>query len=383
MLINRVREKVRHDLESPPEQRRWGSGWVSGVAALIASLAGLFFVLCLRYPALLTVPNLRSQYDHTWFRLALHFLLIAAFSLSAISLVLRSDKTLGFVAMSVTLLAAIIGGSHVQAHSTGELTAGKFLGLDWFVLNLVFTGLLFIPLESLFAHDKNQPLFREDWREDLFYFLLSSLLVQSLTFLSTQPALLILSQTRALSFRGWVGSQPYVLQFIEIMFLTDVVQYWVHRAFHRIPFLWGFHAVHHSAQHLDWIAGARMHFFEIVALRGTTIIPMYCLGFTAPPMYAYILMVYIHSTFIHANIGWNFDWLGRFLVTPRFHHWHHGIEKEAIDVNFAIHFPLLDRVFGTYHLPKGQWPTGYGVEGHPVPRSYIAQFFYPFLRRNR
>ena len=53
---------------------------------------------------------------------------------------------------------------------------------------------------------------------------------------------------------------------LEIMLLTDFVQYWFHRAFHRVPFLWGFHAVHHSAKAMDWLAGSRMHFFEIVAL---------------------------------------------------------------------------------------------------------------------
>ena len=66
---------------------------------------------------------------------------------------------------------------------------------------------------------------------------------------------------------------------------------------------------------------------------------------------------------------------------PRFHHWHHGIEKEAIDVNFSIHFPLFDRLFGTHYLPKDQWPAGYGIEGHPVPKGYWAQLLYPFRRR--
>jgi hypothetical protein len=55
--------------------------------------------------------------------------------------------------------------------------------LDWFVLNLLFTGLLFVPLEKMFGR-LNQPLFRSEWREDLFYFLLGSLLVQSLAFLT-------------------------------------------------------------------------------------------------------------------------------------------------------------------------------------------------------
>ena len=217
---------------------------------------------------------------------------------------------------------------------------------------MIFTGFLFIPLERIFARDKKQPVFREEWREDLFYYLISSLLVQVLTFLSMTPAIALTAHTHWTAFRGWVASQPVILQIVEIMFFTDLVQYWVHRAFHRVPFLWGFHAVHHSAKSLDWMAGARMHFLEIICLRGTTVIPMYLLGFSPLALHAYILLVYVHSSLVHANIGWNFDHLGRFLVTPRFHHWHHGIDKEAIDVNFAIHFPLLDRLFGTYHMPR-------------------------------
>jgi sterol desaturase/sphingolipid hydroxylase (fatty acid hydroxylase superfamily) len=180
--------------------------------------------------------------------------------------------------------------------------------------------------------------------------------------------------------RAWIGALPFAVQFMAIMFLTDFVQYWVHRAFHRIPRLWRFHAVHHSARSMDWMAGARMHFLEIFALRATTVIPMFVLGFSANAMNFYIFVVYLYSTFVHANLNWRFRFIEKLLVTPRFHHWHHGIEDEAVDVNFAIHFPLLDRLFGTYHLPKDQWPSGYGVQGHPVTLGYWKQFKYPFRR---
>src|SRR4051794_37197664 len=73
MLINDVRKKVRADLESPAEMRRVGTGWLSGVAGLVAGLAGLFLVLCLRYPGVLTVPQIRDVYHATWFRVVLHF----------------------------------------------------------------------------------------------------------------------------------------------------------------------------------------------------------------------------------------------------------------------------------------------------------------------
>lgn len=380
MLVDRVREEVRSDLESPPELRRVGTGWLSGVAGLTCALAGLAFVLCLRWPDVLTVPPIRPYYGQPAFRLGLHFLLIAAFALSCVSLVLRANKVLGFVGVTVVLLATVLGGSHVQTRE-GELFGGAFLGLDWFILNVALTGFLFVPLERLFAHRRGQALFREEWREDLFYYLVSSLFVQVLTFISMAPAVAILGHTSWGTLRHWVGAQPLVLQIVEIMFLTDLVQYWVHRSFHRVPFLWGFHAVHHSAKSMDWMAAARMHFLEVIVLRGTTVIPMFVLGFTDAALHAYILIVYVHSALLHANVRWEFNRIGRFLATPRFHHWHHGIEKEAIDVNFAIHFPLLDRLFGTYHQPKGQWPVGYGIEGHPVPRSYLKQLLYPFVRR--
>jgi sterol desaturase/sphingolipid hydroxylase (fatty acid hydroxylase superfamily) len=204
------------------------------------------------------------------------------------------------------------------------------------------------------------------------------MMVQIFTYLTFLPAKSILAFGQFSHVRAWVGALPFLVQLIAIMFLTDLVQYWVHRAFHRIPALWRFHAVHHSAQHMDWIAGARMHFVEIVALRALTVIPMFVLGFGASAMNTYIFIVYLYATFVHANLGWRFPWIEKILVTPRFHHWHHGIEKEAIDVNFSIHFPFFDWIFRTHFLPKDRWPESYGIAGHPVPKGYLEQFKYPF-----
>ncbi len=101
-------------------------------------------------------------------------------------------------------------------------------------------------------------------------------------------------------------------------------------------------------------------------------------------MYAYLVFVYFLSSLVHSNLRVNFGFLGRLLVTPRFHHWHHGIEREAIDVNFAVHFPIFDRIFGTYHLPPdGRWPSGYGIENHPIPKGFVRQFFYPFVPESK
>jgi sterol desaturase/sphingolipid hydroxylase (fatty acid hydroxylase superfamily) len=374
--LHNARLKLRSELEAPPALRAFGSGWISGVLGFVLGVAGFFFVLSLRAPGAFAMPETRAFELTGWFRLVLHFLLIAAFLLSALSLTLRPGKILGGCGMAATLLAALLGGSRSTAAVSD--TTPLFFGLDWFVLNVLLTGLLFIPFERLFPRLAEQQVFRDEWREDLFYYFVSSMMVQALTFLTFAPAKSILAIGHFATVRAWVGGLPFVVQFVAIMFLTDVVQYWVHRVFHRVPWLWKFHAVHHSARSMDWMAGARMHFVEIFVLRSMTVIPMFVLGFSDNAMHAYIFLVYLYSTFVHANLGWRFGWLEKFFVTPRFHHWHHGIEKEAIDVNFAVHFPILDRIFGTYFLPKDRWPEGYGIAGHPVPKGYLAQFKYPF-----
>jgi len=378
VTLNTLRKDLRGELEAPREARRFGQGWISGVIALVLALGGLFLVVCLRFPATFTVPEIRGVVDVALFRVAVHVVLIAAFTLAVVSIVLRRSKLLGLTAIVATLAATALGGSRAQP--VGELTSGVYFGLDWFLLNLTLTGVVFLPFERLFGRNP-QPVFRFEWREDLLYFLISSLLVQSLTYLTMAPAGAILHHTRWDAMRTAVREQPLWLQFVEIMFLTDLVQYWLHRAFHKIPFLWGFHSIHHSAPVLDWLAGSRMHLFEIVCLRATTAIPMVVLGFDSAAMYTYLVVVYLYATYIHANVRFDVEWLKPLIVTPRFHHWHHGLEREAIDVNFAIHFPILDRVFGTYHMPAGRWPAAYGVESPPVPSGFVAQFAHPFRRR--
>ena len=378
MNLHETRLKLRGEIEAPPALRKFGSGWISGVLGLVLAVAGLFLVLVLRVPGFFSVPEVRGLESAVGFRVAVHFVLLASFALSALSLVLRPGKILGTCGMVTTLVAALLGGSKAEALTHGAMPV--YFGLDFFVLNVLFTGFLFIPLERIFPQ-REQHIFREEWREDIFYYLVSSMMVQVLTFLTFTPARALFAATPIAGVRAWISSLPFLVQVPAIMFLTDLVQYWVHRAFHRLPWLWRFHAVHHSARHMDWMAGARMHFFEIVMLRGTTVIPMIVLGFSQVAVQSYALIVYLYSTFVHANIGWQLAWMERALVTPRFHHWHHGIEKEAIDVNFAIHFPLLDRLFGTYYLPENKWPSGYGIGGHPVPQGYLAQFRHPFRRK--
>lgn len=371
--------RLKHDLEAPIEARGLGTGWFAGFFAILLAVAGLCFVAALRWPEYLSMPELAKLREWASFRLFVHLTLLAAYALALLSLLLRPRKAIGSTALVLALAASILGGASVQpseAHSWGI-----FFGLDFFVVNMVATGLMFAPIERIFPHLPAQRLFRTEWREDLFYYLLSSMLVQLITFLALAPSSYINAHIGWLDFtRSAVGPLPWVVQFALAMLLTDLTQYWFHRLFHKVPFLWGFHAVHHSAKAMDWLAGARMHFIEIVLLRGITSLPLLTLGFAPSVMQAYVGVVYVYSSLVHANLAGDFNTLGKFLVVPRFHHWHHAIEAEGVDKNFAIHFPWLDRLFGTYYLPEAKWPSGYGVP-EQVPSGYLAQMKYPFVRK--
>lgn len=366
------------DLEAPAQVRRFGSGWLSGFFAILLAVAGLIMVIALRFPDWFATPELAVIKEWSGFRTVLHIILLGSYALSLLSLLLRPRKALGLAALVIGLGAALIGGSAVQAEETQSW--GIFFGLDFFIVNLLVTGFMFAPLERFRPHRREQRLFRNEWREDLFYFLVSTMFVQVLAFITLSPSEIINANTSNWdAFRAFVASIPWLLQFVIAVFISDMAQYWYHRLFHQVPFLWGFHAVHHSAKSMDWLAGSRMHIVEVILLRTITSLPLFTLGFDASVMQAYIGFVYIYSSLLHANVGGNFNRLGHWVATPRFHHWHHGLEREAFDVNFAIHFPFIDKMFGTFHLPEDRWPKDYGIP-EDVPQGYSKQFLYPLTR---
>jgi sterol desaturase/sphingolipid hydroxylase (fatty acid hydroxylase superfamily) len=361
------------------ESTQFGTGWVSGVLAAALGLIGLGAVVCFRFPDLLTTPEARALYPLPYIRALLHVVLVAAFVLGAVSLALRRNKALGTVGVVSTLVAALLGGSSVAVGA--ELTEGPFLGLDWFLLNLLAYSLIFIPLERLFARLPEQGIFRSGWRTDLTYFFVSALLVQVTTVLTLTPAMTLFDWAVWPALQRTVRGWPVAVQFLALLAVADLTQYWVHRAFHRIPTLWRFHAIHHSAEHMDWLAGSRLHLVDVAVTRGLTYVPIYLMGFAEAPLYTYLVVVSAQATFIHANVRFGFGPLRWLIATPQFHHWHHAAEPDAVDKNFAVHLPILDVLFGTAYLPK-RWPSGYGLLGGAhAPRGYLRQFAWPFRRR--
>ena len=360
------------------ESTHFGSGWVSGVFSAALGLIGLGAVVCFHFPQFFTFPEARALYPVPYIRALLHLVLVASFVLGVISLTLRQTKALGTIGVGATLLAALLGGSRVSVDD--EFSRGPFLGLDWFLLNLIVYTIVFVPLERWFARLPEQAVFRRGWRTDLTYFFVSALLVQVTTILTLTPAMVFFDWAIIDSVQTTVRAWPALIQFVTLLFVADFTQYWIHRAFHRVPTLWRFHAIHHSAEQMDWLAGSRLHLVDIAVTRGLTYVPIYVLGFGQGPLFAYLVVVSAQATFIHANVRFDFGVLKWLIATPQFHHWHHADDVDAIDKNFAVHLPIIDALFGTMHLPA-RWPRGYGIaHGAPIPDGFMRQFLWPFAR---
>ena len=189
--------KLTNEMDSA--ERELGSGWISGMTSVVLAVIGLATVLCLLYPGLFTVADVRGYYNVGLIRIAVHIVLIAAFAFGAVSVSLRQSKLLGFTGMTLVLVAALMGGS--RASTKMEDHTDIYFGLDFFLLNLIFLGVIFIPIERLFKK-REQPIFREDWREDLFYFFVSSLFVQSMAYLSLRPSMTALEKHTAHNYSG-------------------------------------------------------------------------------------------------------------------------------------------------------------------------------------
>jgi hypothetical protein len=158
-----LRQKLRAELEAKPETRPLGSGWLSGTLAFLLGAGALVLALCRVFPGVLITPQLAVAFASPWFRIGLIVMLGLAFALALLNLALRPNRILGFVAIGLTLLASLI----LQMAPVETDRGGLYFGLDFFVLNVVLTGLLFVPLERLSPLKREQRLFRTEWRSTI------------------------------------------------------------------------------------------------------------------------------------------------------------------------------------------------------------------------
>jgi sterol desaturase/sphingolipid hydroxylase (fatty acid hydroxylase superfamily) len=248
---------------------------------------------------------------------------------------------------------------------------------------LVVLAVVFVPLERMFSL-RRQKIVRKGLPADLAYYFLSNLLPGIV--LAYPIYYLGLATHRFLPWHVhvFVSALPVWAQLLGAFLAAQLGAYWMHRWFHEIPALWRFHAIHHSAEEMDFLVNSRAHPVDMILTRLGGFIMIYLLGLSNPPGHAGdVLPIVISLTgtfwgfFVHANVRWRFGPLEWLLATPAFHHWHHT-RGEMTDRNYAATLPWLDRLFGTYYMPRKDWPRAYGTDT-PVSSNLVLQLIDPLV----
>jgi sterol desaturase/sphingolipid hydroxylase (fatty acid hydroxylase superfamily) len=381
-LLDKLERTVKHPVAETRELLRSdgaltpGQGTISSIIALSLGVLCLLAVLAFHFPQYLTTPDLRHKYSVDVLRQLLLAGLLIAGGLSLANVILGRRRQISIVAFAFVLLATALGGSRVPVGEFPDHT--PYIGLDWFILDLLGSTLIFIVIEKLFPLYKGQAVFRREWQTDLKHFAVNHFIV-GLVLLTVNFLLHhLFGKLLDNAWQQHVQRVPFLPQLLLCILVADLAQYWTHRAYHEVPFLWRFHAVHHSVKTMDWLAGSRQHMLELIATRVCVLAPLYVLGFSEGVMNAYIIVVGFQAVFNHANVHLPWGPLKYLIVTPDFHHWHHASDDEAIDRNYAAHYAFLDYLFGTAVTSKKKFPEKYGVVGDYMPDGFIRQQLFPF-----
>ena len=361
------------------EQFQVGEGNISGYMACFLAILSCLGVLAFHFPEYLTTPELRQNYSVEFLRQLMFVALIISGSLGLLNFVRNTNKRLGATAWVLILLAIAFGGPNVEVGDFRDNT--PYLGLDWFILDLLGSTLIFILIEKLLPHRKEQKILRSEWQGDLNHFFVNHLIIGFVLLATNQFVHHAFGWAVSDTVQGFIIQLPFVLQLFLIILVADLMQYFVHRAYHEVPLLWRFHAVHHSAKEMDWLAGSRQHILEILVTRSLVLTPIFVLGFPSDVISLYVIIVGFQAVFNHANVRVKFGWLKYLLVTPQFHHWHHSSDKAAIDRNYAAHFSFLDYLFGTAVKGQAEWPDKYCVVGDYMPEGMLKQQVFPFKKQ--
>jgi sterol desaturase/sphingolipid hydroxylase (fatty acid hydroxylase superfamily) len=243
--------------------------------------------------------------------------------------------------------------------------------------SFLFLAAVFRPLELAFPAKPGQRFFRPAWLLDLCFFLGQYLLWSGLVLWLLTWSSKWLTAVVPSGFRQAVAAQPWWLQALEVVLLSDFLVYWGHRLQHRVGFLWRFHSVHHSAEHLDWLAAHREHPLDTVYTVGIINLPAFVLGFPLETLAGFIAFRGVWAVYIHSNVRLPIGPLRWLIGAPELHHWHHDRDRDA--GNYANLSPLMDLLFGTYVCPHYE-PARFGVN-EPTPRTYLGFLIRPFLPR--
>ena len=171
---------------------------------------------------------------------------------------------------------------------------------------------------------------------------------------------------------AWGIAAIYAVTFLVAWDASRFVLHWM---MHRVPVLWAFHQVHHSAEVLTPLTIHRVHPVETVlyAARGAGVTGVvagvfFWLFGTSTPAAALVAItgagVALNAVFgnlRHSHVWLRFGRWERWFVSPAQHQLHHADDPATYNTNYGVWLAVWDRLLGTWRPAPEAPPATYGI----------------------
>lgn len=191
------------------------------------------------------------------------------------------------------------------------------------------------------------------------------------------------------------ASTTIILYTITLTFVGDFATYLVHLSMHRIPILWEFHKIHHSATVLNPVTQYRIHPFELIInnARGILVFgvvtgvfqylsasPIEEITFIGANIFSFVFL-FFGSNLRHSHVELKyFNWLEYIFISPYQHQIHHSNKPAHFDKNIGSKLAIWDWLFGTLIVSKSVDKIAYGIgtDQEPLYNSTWKNLYMPF-----
>lgn len=249
----------------------------------------------------------------------------------------------------------------------------------------VLASIVAIAIAVLVMAERLNPEFPEwnrprgDVGTDLLHGVVSNLALPKLLELGLLALLLNFGIEEGTGLGIWPSHWPLGLQVALALIVGQFGEYWAHRSLHEVPFLWRFHAVHHSPERLYFLNAARFHPVDTTLLFVVGLLPFLVLGAGKDVMLLTMTWITVHGLFQHCNVHLRLGPFNYVFSMAELHRWHHSLNLDEANRNYGNNILFWDIVFGTVFWPKDRDATevvGNGVPGYPG--GYLGQLAAPF-----
>ncbi len=271
-----------------------------------------------------------------------------------------------------------------------------------FMMTIGLTFFKNLPLKQAF---NIKTLWHKSARQDYVIFFINRLLKN----LGIIPVIFLMAPV-AIAFLGWLENNFGTVGFIQlphwiivsiftlVLFVSDdFTRFLLHYTLHKVPFLWEFHKVHHSATVLTPITIYRSHPVEslLYGMRSALtqgIAVGFCYYFLGPTLSMVDILGANVFVFVFNIMGSNLRhtsvWLSwgtsieKWFISPAQHQIHHSDKRIHIDCNFGSALAIWDRLFKCLiyaNSVKDPKDINFGLgKSFSEHNSLIKLYFLPF-----